>query len=173
VLECKSTVPVAGDHVARIGWAQFHRYLALPLTRSITYYVLPRPPWLGSPGQPPPLVPPEAAKWRGCEDWLYVVSARDLRRHYKGVPTGLELPSSDLPSISGSRTLKQFVANLRSCSVGRRVGPRPDGSIGFGPEPGPPDPELDASLEMWASDAGKPQMTPIVGFIPESDLNGS
>jgi hypothetical protein len=167
VLECKSTVPVGVQHVARLGWRQFHRYLALPQTRSITYYVFPSPPWTGSPGAPPPLVPSEARMWRGCEKWMYVIAARDLRRHYGGVTHDVEVVSVDLPTISGSRTLEQFVAALRTCRVGRRF----DGRGGTQEPPEPrsrPGDELD--LDSLRADAGLPVMTPTVGFVPAADL---
>lgn len=166
VLECKSTVPVGTDHIARVGWRQFYRYLALPLTRSITYYVFPSPPWFGSPGAPPPLVPAESGRWRDCEDWMFVIAARDLRRHYR--PTGdFDVLANDLPHIPGSQTLRAFAAALRSCQAGRRVGQGGERRLAEERDI-PPDDEHD--LEAWGADAGKPQMTPTVGFIPADDL---
>ena len=166
VLECKSTIPVGSEHVASLNWRQFARYLALPLTRSITHYVLPAPPWRGSPGIPPPLVPHEAAGWRGCADWLYVIAARDLRRYFGGISTTLELRSSSLPSIPGGKTLRGFVDGLLACTVGRRIDPK---AARVGPGPEGTD-EFEGDDRAWSADAGKPVMTPIVAFVPEADL---
>jgi hypothetical protein len=145
------------------------RYLALPLTRSITYYVLPAPPWTGSPGVPPPLVPAESALWKSCYRWFHVVPARDLRRHFGGATT-MQIRTSSLSSVAGSRTLGAFVDDLIACKVGRRYDGRTTGGI----DPPAPEGREDYVTETDASvaEVKTALMTPLVAFVPASDIPG-
>ncbi len=131
ILEDKATSPVTrkrkaplATHWIDIPRSQLNWYCddVQPRVHVPVFYVLPAPPWTGTPTGS--VVVPDQAACRVAspagpfEEWAFVVAADDLRT-YLGARRGLE--TVELP-IASSRSLAAFLDEVRSCRLGYRVG---------------------------------------------------